>query len=449
MAESGTIVLPANADFRSNLKQTFRGLPMNLDRHIELDSAIVGAAANVKVLSRLSWPAETMDSFLAAWHAGNPTLPEVEYAGAGDLVEAVRELSKAATALEAFDDPIAQYLQKTARSYLTLCELLDKAGTRAMLDASRALYGSPADPISEGQVNSLEAARHFLAQSAQYYQATHLQEADYCVPAAIIKEDLENRLADVFPRDVVRVVIDPSLASKAAAGSTRIRLRGDTCFSGYDLEQLLQHEAFVHSLTALNGQAQPSIKSLGLGAPRTTGPQEGLATFSELITGAIDIDRMERIALRVIGIDMALNGADFIEVFRYFLDAGQPEKESFNSTMRIFRGAPVTGGAAFTKDVVYVHGLMEVHTFFRWALLNQRMELCRYFFAGRMTIADTVALAPMFEDGQLAGPKYLPTWMTRTNGLAGYLAFSIFANRISIDALGEHHRFERVQDLSD
>ena len=204
----------------------------------------------------------------------------------------------------------------------------------------------------------------------------------------------------------------------------------------------------MHSLTALNGRAQPIIKSLGLGAPRTTGPQEGLATFAELITGAIDIDRMQRIALRVVGIDMALKGADFIDVFRYFLDAGQPDKESFNSTMRIFRGAPVTGGAAFTKDVVYLHGLMEVHTFFRWALRNQRMELCRYLFAGRLTIADTISLAPMFSDGVLAAPRYLPPWMSRTNGLAGYLAFSIFANRISIDALGEHHRFDDIRDIS-
>ncbi|HKJ19025.1 MAG TPA: tyrosine/phenylalanine carboxypeptidase domain-containing protein, partial [Woeseiaceae bacterium] len=195
-------------------------------------------------------------------------------------------------------------------------------------------------------------------------------------------------------------------------------------------------------------RAQPIIRSLGLGAPRTTGPQEGLATFAELVTGSIDIGRMQRIALRVVGIDRALSGANFIEVFEFFLDAGQSENESFSSAMRIFRGAPVTGGAAFTKDVVYLHGLMEVHTFFRWALQHQRLELCRYFFAGRMTIADACKLAPMFEDGILAGPRYLPTWMTRTNGLAGYLAFSIFANRISIEALDEHHSFERVQEIS-
>lgn len=60
---------------------------------------------------------------------------------------------------------------------------------------------------------------------------------------------------------------------------------------------------------------------------------------------------------------MALHGANFIEVFRFFLDQGQTEAESFTSTMRVFRGAPTTGGHAFTKDTVYLHGLLSVHTF--------------------------------------------------------------------------------------
>lgn len=420
---------------------------MNLDRHSKIDQEIVDAAKGIKVLSRLSWPAETMNGFLSDWHRGKPRLPQIEYPDTGDLDAPSRQLAAAAKKLDSFDDPIADYLHETANSYVVLCELLSSAGTRAMVHSSRQLYGSPGDPLSDGSVTNLDAANYFLGQSAQFSEANHLHEADYCVSAQTVKQELEARLADVFPADTVRVVIDPDLASKAAAGSTRIRLRGDTCFSDYDVEQLLQHEAFVHSLTGLNGQAQRNLQCFGLGAPRTTGPQEGLATFAELITGAIDIDRMQRIALRVIGIDMALGGADFIEVFRFFLEAGQTEKESFSSTMRIFRGAPVSGGCAFTKDVVYLHSLMEVHTFFRWALRNQRMELCRYFFAGRMTIGDAIALTPMFENGQLAGPKYLPPWMTRTHALVGYLAFSIFANRISIDALDEHHRFDRVQDL--
>ena len=37
-----------------------------------------------------------------------------------------------------------------------------------------------------------------------------------------------------------------------------------------DRDQLLQHEAFVHSLTALNGRLQPVLKSMELPSPRTT-----------------------------------------------------------------------------------------------------------------------------------------------------------------------------------
>ena len=413
-----------------------------------IDRAIFEAAVNVKVLSRLSWPASVMNAFIAGWQRGQPRLPVVEYRDAGDLDDVRRALDKAEQDLRSFEGPLASYLRATAASYHTMCLLLSSAGSKTIATHSRALYGSPGDSLSDGQVNNLDAARHFLESSDQYYRAAHLHEIDYCLSAEVMKAELESRLSEVFPDGTVKVIVDPDLASKAAAGATRIRLRGQTCFSEYDLEQLLQHEAFVHSLTALNGRAQPGVRCFGLGAPRTTRAQEGLATFAEMITGAIDIDRMKRIALRVVAIDMALSGADFIEVFRFFLDSGQPARESFSSAMRVFRGAPVTGGAAFTKDVVYLHGLMEVHTFFRWAMHHQRMELCRHLFAGRMTIGDAIRLTPLFEDGTLAEPAYLPTWMTRTNGLAGYLAFSIFASRISIDALGEHHRFDHVEELS-
>src|SRR5690606_25614190 len=146
--------------------------------------------------------------------------------------------------------------------------------------------------------------------------------------------------------------------SKAAAGARKIRIRGGTCFSWMDIPQLVNHEAFVHTLTMLNGREQPHLKSMGLGAPRTTRVQEGLAIFAELITGAIDLSRLRRIALRVKAVHMAMEGADFIQVFSFFLDAGQNELESYYSAMRIFRGGDVRGRLVFTKDVVYLVGLV-------------------------------------------------------------------------------------------
>ena len=243
---------------------------------------------------------------------------------------------------------------------------------------------------------------------------------------------------------MIAVELDPDLIAKAAAGPNRIRLRAGAAFSDYDRHQLLQHEAFVHSLTALNGQQQHTLPSLGLSSPRTTATQEGLAVFAEQITGSIDIERMKRVSLRIEAVAMALEGADFLQVFDYFRASGQDEVESFTSAQRVFRGVPTTGGCAFTKDTVYLRGLIGVHTFFRWALKHDKLRLCRMLFAGKMTLADVQRFEPLFDSGDLVAPRWLPEWVARANGLAGMLAFSLFANRIRLEQIMDA---ETVVDL--
>jgi hypothetical protein len=88
---------------------------------------------------------------------------------------------------------------------------------------------------------------------------------------------------------------------------------------------------------------------------------------------------------------------------------------------------------------------MQVHTFFSWAMGHQKLDLCRYFLAGRMTISDVIELEPLFKDGTLKPPQYLPPWIAKTSGLAGYLAFSLFANKISIQEISADHSFERFE----
>src|SRR5690606_24059451 len=139
--------------------------------------------------------------------------------------------------------------------------------------------------------------------------------------------------------------------------------------------QLIEHEGFVHTATALNGRAQPVLGCMGLSAPRTTLTQEGIATLAELTTRSIDIARLRRLALRTVAIHHALEGADFLEVFRFFLENGQSEDESAHSAMRVFRGGDVRGRVVFTKDVVYLGGLFAVHTFLRKAIAESRPHL--------------------------------------------------------------------------
>ncbi|MDZ7613402.1 MAG: DUF1704 domain-containing protein [Flavobacteriaceae bacterium] len=71
-----------------------------------------------------------------------------------------------------------------------------------------------------------------------------------------------------------------------------------------------------------------------------------------------------------------------------FLNEGQTEVESVRSAQRIFRGGAVKDKIVFTKDAVYLQGLVEVHTFLRVAIRDNRPELveqpfCRQTQYGR------------------------------------------------------------------
>jgi uncharacterized protein (TIGR02421 family) len=329
--------------------------------------------------------------------------------------------------------PIGLYLQRTASSWIVATHLLEALGTPEVTEHSVRLFGRPGDALPGNGPSNIEAAKHFIALADQLDAELREVESGYDLSAVVLQKELQIALDQFFVHHKVSVELDPALIAKAAAGATRIRLRSGAAFRTYDRHQLLEHEAFVHSLTALNGHEQPYFKSLARSSPRIIATQEGLATFAELITGAIDIERMKRISLRIIAIDMALRGADFIEVFRFFLEAGQTDADSFASAQRVCRGVPMAGGAAFTKDTVYLHGLLSVHTFFRWCLRHRRLRLTRLLFAGKMSLRDVFALEPLFDAGYLAEPLYLPPWVQRANGLAGMLAFSLFANKIRLD----------------
>lgn len=286
--------------------------------------------------------------------------------------------------------------------------MLEAAGTPDFTRHSIALYGAPTDPLLPFAESNLQGARHFLDAS----EALDLPDPPACFSA----EEAQAWLAE---RVDVPVVLSGDLASQAAAGARRIRLRSDVRFSELQLKQLLAHEFEVHTLTKRNGQAQ-KLAILGRSSPRTTETQEGLATFAEIITDTLDVRRLRRIALRVVGVQAALEGADLVEVAEVFAQGGQSPHESDLSAARIFRG-----GGVFTKDVVYVRGLLRVHAFLIAAIREKRPELVHRLFAGRMTLGDCQEL-------ELAPPTRLPGWAAELRTLSAYLAWAGFNARLPL-----------------
>ncbi len=407
-----------------------------LQRYAALDQRLLAAVRGIHILSTVAWPASLEGRMIEAYSQGRFTLPEVTYTRP-DLTAARAELAAIEAAAGGSDphdiDPLGEYLRRTAESWRIAAEMLESAGSAGVTAPSIALYGKPGDLIPGSQRSNLDAAHYFVELSDELGADLLADDCSVDMPAIELRDELAKTLDDFFGAGVIRVEVDAELTAKAAAGATRIRLRGDTCFSEYDRHQLLAHEAFVHSLTALNGRQQPLLASLARTSPRVTATQEGLAVFAELMSGAIDIARLKRISLRILAIDMALNGADFVEVYRYFSACGQSAADSFHSAQRVFRGVPLSGGAAFAKDNVYLSGLLTVHTFFRWAFKQQRMDLLRHLFAGKLTLHDVIALQPHFASGAIVPPRWLPPWMQHVHGLAGKLAFSVFINGIHMN----------------
>jgi len=400
----------------------------DLQRYADLDQRLLAAVRGIRILSTVAWPASLEDRMIAAYARGQYTLPEVQYA-VPDLSAERAEL--AAIEREAgYDDPLGEYLSRTAESWRIAAEMLEAVGTDQVTAPSIVLYGRPGDLISGSDRSNLDAARYFVELADELGSDLIADDVMVAISAEDLRADLSKTLDEFFGAPLISVEVDPELTAKAAAGATRIRLRGGTRFTDYDRHQLLAHEALVHSLTALNGRAQPLLASFGRTSPRVTATQEGLAVFAELMSGAIDISRLKRISLRILAIDMALSGADFVEVYRFFCECGQNPADSFHSAQRVFRGVPLTGGAAFAKDNVYLSGLLTVHTFFRWALKQRRMDMLRHLFAGKLALHDVISLQPYFESGVIAPPRWLPPWMQHAHGLAGKLAFSLFVNRI-------------------
>ncbi|MEO9214082.1 MAG: flavohemoglobin expression-modulating QEGLA motif protein [Rhodanobacter sp.] len=407
-----------------------------LQRCAALDQRLLAAVRPIRILPTVAWPASVEDRMIEAYGKGRFTLPQITY-NRPDLAAARAELAAIEAAAGGNDpqdiDPLGDYLRRTAESWRIAASMLESVGTAAVTAPSIALYGRPDDPIPGSNHSNLDAARYFVELSNEL--GADLLADDHCapIPADALRVDQSATLDEFFGAGVIRVEVDPELTAKAAAGATRIRLRGGTCFNAYDRHQLLAHEAFVHSLTALNGRRQPLLASLARTSPRVTATQEGLAVFAELMSGAIDITRLKRISLRIVAIDMALNGANFVEVYRYFSACGQTVADSFHSAQRVFRGVPLDGGAAFAKDNVYLSGLLTVHTFFRWALKQRRMDLLRHLFAGKLALHDVISLQPYFESGAILPPQWLPPWMQHMHGLAGKLAFSLFINGIHME----------------
>jgi len=413
-----------------------------LKRAIKAGAHLDRAAGSMRVLSSIAWSPAMKPAFLKRGKLPNPVYQPV-------ATDKAREHISAAKALIDGDDVISEWLGRLCDTMVSTVGLIETRGTPEFFAHSTALYGRPTRLMLDRQTMVLDLAKHMdAALDGLDFQRLVVEGTEKYLTDIQFARELRSRLARHFKTDAPEVVISPTVSAKAAATSKRIRVRQGAEFTARDVDQLLQHEALIHTATALNGRAQKSFPILGRGHPGTTEIQEGLAVFAEIITGAMDPRRFKRLSGRVLAIQMAVEGADFKEVFDFFVERNDDPSQSYENARRVFRGGVITGGAPFTKDMVYLNGLLRVHNFMRTVVRMGRADLIRVLFVGKMDIEDVPALAQLAANGRLESPRFMPPWVKDLRFLVSYMAYSSFLNRVKMPGFQTYYE-EELKEVPD
>jgi len=149
-----------------------------------------------------------------------------------------------------------------------------------------------------------------------------------------------------------------SAAAMVQNNTQTLLLKKNHRFSANQLKVLANHEIGVHLVTTHNGMRQ-SLKIFHNGFPNNVETQEGLAVFSEYMSGCLTLYRLKELSYRVMAADSLHKGFNFCDTFdllhnQYKLN----REESYNISLRAHRG----GG--FTKDYMYLTGLKKVYDYY-------------------------------------------------------------------------------------
>ena len=424
-------------DLPANLAPSDRLSPATIERLQAAAVLLRKAEKPVRVLRAVAWGPEVAATFFAA---GAKELPKVSYTPLD--AAPVHEALRAARALIDGNGPVQAWLLRIADVIGTGADMLAGIGTKEFHRQSVKLYGSPQSDLLNCDVRPLDLARMLDYVLGSFHNLEINLDAK--TEATTTSQELALRMAQILARHFAeaapKIEIVEHLSSNALAGARYIRIRRDAVFSDRDLAQLVQHEAFVHIATSLNGAAQSAFPILAAGHPGTTCTQEGLAVFAELISGAMDPSRLLRLADRVLAIQMSMDGANFLELYRYFRERTHNDFSAFENARRITRGGLVEGGGPFTKDSVYLEGLVRVHNFLRIAVQETRVDCIRLLFAGKMDIDDMPAITTLAAHGLCTFPRFLPPWARDLRFVLSYIAYSSFLNRMNLERVRDHYK---------
>lgn len=412
----------------------------------DLSKRLIEAQRAIRILESVKWDASIKQDFFKHKAKKLPNVDQAYYQRYPLPFDLATKIDEFRTLFRDTQNQLGEFsaitrlMKRQCDEYIRAVEMLNARGTPLFVALSRELYGSVSDVFYPGgpRLSEMGVLLFDILTRLGVQLESDVDVQRYSAQEA--SELLQVRLNTFFTQHAVKVQVSDDMVSDAAAGAESIKLSSLVTFSERELRYLEVHEGWVHVGTTLNGASQPYCSFLSKGSPSCSVIQEGLAVLTEVVTFSSYPARMRKITNRVIAIDKIAQGADFLDVFRYFMECGFNEDESYNQSMRVFRGSVPTGGP-FTKDLSYAKGLVLIYNFIAFAISQHRIDVVPLLFSGKLTLEDLPLLIELKKEGALTDPMYLPPQFRDLSALSVWLSLSLYLQKFDFGEIKNSFRF--------
>ena len=414
----------------------------------DISQRIVDAQRNIRILDQIKWDDSVKKEFFRHKAGQQPKVNAAYYQSKPLPFDPTEKKDEFRSILRDTQNQLGQYspitrlIKRQCDEYIRAVQMLEARGTPVFNELSKELYGSPDDVFYAGgpRLSQLDVLLFDVLTSLDV-KLQSAEDIDRYTPEEAQKL-LQARLNRFFDKHQgqISVTVNDDMIADAAAGADCIKLSSKVKFNERELKYLEVHEGWVHIGTTLNGAMQPYCSFLSKGSPSCSVIQEGLAVITEVVSFSSYPGRMRKITNRVIAIDKVTQGANFLDIYRYFLDCGFNESDSYNQSVRVFRGSTPTGGA-FTKDLSYAKGFVLIYNFICFAISQHRIETIPLLFSGKLALDDLPLLIELKEQGLLIPPVYLPPQFRDLAALSAWMSFSLFLNKFDLNEIQKSFRF--------
>ena len=411
-----------------------------------LSKRIIDAQRKIHILDHIKWDDSIKERFFAKNATELPLVDEEYYKNRPlpfnvlDKIHEFRKIIRDTQNQLGEYSAITRLIKRQCEEYILAVRMLEARGTPVFVELSAELYGSSDDVFYPNGPKLCEMGAVLFdiltTLNVQLETEADIERYDAKEAQAI----LQDKMNEFFTEHPVKVIVHDDMVADAAAGAESITLSSKAKFSDRELRYLEVHEGWVHVGTTLNGSLQPYCTFLSKGAPSCSVIQEGLAVLTEIVSFASSPLRLRKLTNRVIGIDKVSQGANFIEVYKYYLSCGISEDDSYNRTTRVFRGSTPTGGA-FTKDLSYAKGLVLIYTFIEFVITNKRIDVVPLLFSGKIMLDDIPLLLELKAENILKDPIYLPPQFRDLSALSVWMSLSLYINKFDMSMINHNLRF--------